>query len=137
VKLLPIGSVFAEGSRKEACLALCLHHPNIVSGAEQLLRLGCSAVADAMPVHVKRGACSSAREWSRGSVSAHAVGMLIAALGDLLCLWLAPGACRIFSEWSRKSVGACCGTLMAVLGHATSLVATSLAPADALALLGL
>jgi hypothetical protein len=31
VKLLPIGSVFAEDSRKEACLALCLHHPNIVS----------------------------------------------------------------------------------------------------------
>ncbi|WIA36883.1 hypothetical protein OEZ86_008132 [Tetradesmus obliquus] len=30
VKLLPIGSVFAEDSRKEACLALCLHHPNIV-----------------------------------------------------------------------------------------------------------
>jgi hypothetical protein len=34
VKLLPIGSVFAEDSRKEACLALCLHHPNIVSGAD-------------------------------------------------------------------------------------------------------
>eukprot|EP00775_Hariotina_reticulata_P009811 gene9811-9969_t len=30
VKLLPIGSVFAEDSRKEACLALCLHHPDIV-----------------------------------------------------------------------------------------------------------
>jgi hypothetical protein len=49
VKLLPIGSVFAEDSRKEACLALCLHHPNIVSGV-----IDCALVADELPVHVLR-----------------------------------------------------------------------------------
>jgi hypothetical protein len=32
VKLLPIGSVFAEDSRREASLALCLQHANIVGG---------------------------------------------------------------------------------------------------------
>ncbi len=33
VKLLPITGAFAEDSRKEACLGLCLNHPNIVRGA--------------------------------------------------------------------------------------------------------
>lgn len=44
VKLLPIGSVFAEDSRKEACLALCLHHPNIVSGLEAASKDACMMV---------------------------------------------------------------------------------------------
>lgn len=68
VKLLPIGSVFAEDSRKEACLALCLHHPNIVSTIVQ-----CSSICSSDLTRPASLSCNSGLKLGVGAILIAAV----------------------------------------------------------------